>query len=306
VRYIVWGDKDKRVVYGNKNLRWGSPKSYLLEPGDPGYVELQPGEPGYVPPAPEPKKKPRRRSTLSPVNLQPSNHTMAFQYVIIPNPKNPQRPFRARPVLDTQVSADQFLNDVAADAQVTREIVEKVLTSLSKVTVGNMRENKPLAHALGLFRATPTITGAFATNEPTADEVKAGIGFALIVGPEAQAAMVDGLATEKVDEVGTVKPEVETVTLSPGGTPEKYSTTAGLKLGGAHFRGSGTNQPWPRVYLLDDNLANPIELTVIACSQTEMLLAPAPAGTTGPKRLKVVAGWDDDIEIIYSKPLTAA
>jgi hypothetical protein len=37
-----------------------------------------------------------------------------------------------------------------------------------------------------------------------------------------------------------------------------------------------------------------------------MLIAPAPAGTTGPKRLRVVAGWDDDIEIIYGNPLTAA
>jgi len=44
-----WNDPDPRMVWGNKNLRWGSP-NYLLEPGDPGYVELQPGEPGYVPP----------------------------------------------------------------------------------------------------------------------------------------------------------------------------------------------------------------------------------------------------------------
>ena len=302
MKTLYWDSGDPLDCFDNPNCRWGDP-SYRLEPGDPGYVVWFP--PGYVPPAPERKKKPRRRSTLSAAeNPQPSN-TMAFQYIIIPNPKNPQRPFRARPVLDTQVSADQFLNDVAADAQVTREIVEKVLTSLSKVTVGNMRQNKPLAHALGLFRATPTMSGSFATNEPNAEEVKAGIGFALIVGPEAEAAMLDGLTVEKADEVGTVKPEVETVTLSPGGTPNKYSTTAGLKCSGDHFRGSGSNQPWPGVYLLDASLANPIQLTVIACSQTELLIAPVPAGTTGSKRLKVVAGWDSDIETIYSQPLTA-
>lgn len=48
---VFWNDPDPRVRWGNPNLRWGSP-SYLLEPGDPGYVELQPGQPGYVPPSP--------------------------------------------------------------------------------------------------------------------------------------------------------------------------------------------------------------------------------------------------------------
>ncbi len=64
MRFIKWGDKDPRVVWGNKNLRWGSPRSYLLEPGDPGYVELQPGEPGYVPPISTKPKRTYHRSIM--------------------------------------------------------------------------------------------------------------------------------------------------------------------------------------------------------------------------------------------------
>lgn len=297
------------MVWGNKNLRWGSP-SYLLEPGDPGYVELRPGDPGYVPPAPpkpEPKRKPRRRSTLSAAeNPEPSHTAMSLEYVIVPNPKNPLRPFRARVNLGDQLSQADFLSRVVADSQEDAATVEKVIRSVLKVTVASMRTGNQLASIFDLFRAQPTISGSFTTNNPSAEEVKAGVAFSLIVGPDALAAMLDGLTVEKVDETGAVKPEVENVTLSPGGTPNVYSLTAGLRCTGDHFRGSGSGQAWPGAYLLDEDLSNPIPLTVISCSQTELLIAPPPAGTTGIKRLKLVAGWNADIEFLYPIPLTLA
>ena len=67
--------------------------------------------------------------------------------------------------------------------------------------------------------------------------------------------MTDGLTVEKVGEEGTMKPEVQNLTLSPGGQPDKYSTTAAMRGSGDHFRGSGPNQAWPHAYLLDANLA---------------------------------------------------
>jgi hypothetical protein len=36
----------------------------------------------------------------------------------------------------------------------------------------------------------------------------------------------------------------------------------------------------------------------------EILIGPAPAGTTGTRRLKLVAGWDPTIEFLYPQPLT--
>ncbi len=274
------------------------------EPGDPGYVEWYP--PGYVPPKPRVKRKPRRRSTLSPLNPQPSNTAMAFEYVIIPNPKNPARPFRARPALGDQVTEGEYLDAVAADSGIARTDVEKVLKSAIKAGVAYARDTRQTGHILDLFRFQPAIGGSFTTNEPSGEEVKAGIVVNLIAGPETLAALLDGLTVEKVDETGTTKPEVENVTLSPGGTPNVYSTTAGLRCSGDHLRASGPNQPWPSAYLLDEALANPVQLTIIACSQTEMLIAPPPTGTTGTKRLKVIAGWNDDIEFLYPVPLTLA
>jgi hypothetical protein len=121
-----------------------------------------------------------------------------------------------------------------------------------------------------------------------------------------------------VDEQGTIKPEIHSIVLSGGtqsggsggNTPnavstDTYSTTAAFRVSGDHFRGSGQNQPWPTVYLLDSNMANPAQLAVYACSQTELLVQPAPTGTTGTRYLKIVAGWDSD-QFTVSEPLTAA
>ena len=41
MRTAIWDSNDPDMHYGNPNLRWGSP-SYLLEPGDPGYVPPSP------------------------------------------------------------------------------------------------------------------------------------------------------------------------------------------------------------------------------------------------------------------------
>jgi hypothetical protein len=37
MRTAYWDTSDPEMYFGNPNLRWGSP-SYLLEPGDPGYI----------------------------------------------------------------------------------------------------------------------------------------------------------------------------------------------------------------------------------------------------------------------------
>ena len=272
------------------------------EPHDPGYVVWFP--PGYTPPAESKPRRQRARATFTAADNPSPTTTMAFEYVIIPNTPNAPRPFRARAKLGDAVEEAEMLDAVAADSGLARADVEKVIRSLSKVTVGFMRQTRPLAHVLDLFRAVPSVTGSFLTNEPSADEVKAGVGFTLVVGPDAQAAMTDGLGVEKVGETGIIKPEVENIVLSPGGTPNAYSTTAGMKCSGDHFRGSGPNQPWPTAYLLDTSLANPVQVTVLMCSQTEMLIGPAPAGTTGDKRLRIVAGWDNSLEFIYPAPLT--
>lgn len=115
---------DPRIVYGNPNVRWGSP-SVLLEPGDPDYVQLEPGQPGYQPPAPaEPASKPKRRKP-SPQTRQPSTNTIApapmstatfpittFPYVVQPTP-NGER-FMPRAQYRGTKTTDEILAEVTA------------------------------------------------------------------------------------------------------------------------------------------------------------------------------------------------
>lgn len=286
MRIIRYGDGTK---WGDKNARWGSP-SYVLQPGDPGYVGPTPAR--------------RRQPSPSVIAVNPYPDTaMSFQYVILPNPQNTDRPFRARARLGAQVEQNELLDAIAADAAVDRATVEKVIRSLFKVMIGFLRQTRPIGYVLGLFRAFPSITGSFATNEPSGDEIKGGVGFTLAPGPDADALMSVDLAVEKVDEQGTVAPEIDSVTLSPGGQSGHYSTTAAMKVSGDHFRGSGQGQPWATARLLDASMANPIALPVFACSQTELLIGPAPAGTTGTRHLQITAGWDTTLSDM-SEPLT--
>lgn len=280
--------------------------AYRLEPGDPGYVEWFP--PGYQPPAPAPKRR-RRRRPSSQTSTEPQTAITSMnpcRIVIMPNPQNEERPFRARVKLGPQVSQNEYLDAVVADAAdpaITRAVVEKVIHSLFKVMTGYLRQCRPIAMILDYFEANPGISGSFTTNNPSAEELKAGIGASISTGPAVEMLMTDGLSTEIVEEVGLVRPHIDSIMLSPGGQVGKYSTTAALKVSGDHFRGSGQGQPWCIAWLVDDDGANPVALSVFSCSQTELLIGPVAAGTNGTKRLKIVAGWDTTL-VDLSGPLT--
>lgn len=254
---------------------------------------------GPLPPAPA--RKARKISAINPypeLKLNP----MALPYIIIPNPTG-NKPFRARIKLGAQVEQSELLAATAADAAVDVATVEKVIRSLFKIIVGHARTGRAIGLVLGLFRAQPSIRGAFSTNTPSAEELKAGIDLNLTAGPDAEAALLDALSVEKVGEEGTVAPEVETVTLSPGGQPDKYSSTAALKVSGTNLRASGSGSTWPGVALVNADGSSPVALTVYACSQSEMLVSPAPGATTGTKYLRITAGWDPSLIVQYQNPL---
>ena len=63
MRTVTWDSADPAMVFDNPNLRWGDP-SYLLEPGDPGYV-------GPVPSVTQTKtkKKTMKRNAYYPSKL---------------------------------------------------------------------------------------------------------------------------------------------------------------------------------------------------------------------------------------------
>lgn len=225
-----------------------------------------------------------------------------LQYLIIPN-RSTTRPFRARVKLGAQVNEDELLTAVAANAGVDRATVELVIRALFRVMIAFLRQSRAIGSVLGLFRAFPSITGSYATNEPSADEVKGGVEFTLAPGPEADALMTGGLDVERVGERGTVKPVIDSIALNPGGQVDVYSTSVFLRVSGQHFREYGTDADWAVVALLDSAMGNPIPLTLGSCTETELIVSPVPAGTTGTRYLKITAGWDPTLFTV-SGPLT--
>ena len=299
--------------FGDPNFYHDSPP-YLLEKGDVGYVPsdfvpappsphprppLQPPEP-YI--SPWPSAAATALHTI-PDHANPYVPTMTpLQYLIIPN-RSSTRPFRARVKLGAQVDQDELLAAVAANAGVDRATVELVLRSLFRVMISFLRQSRAIGSVLGLFRAFPSITGSFPTNDPSADEVKRGVEFTLAPGPDADALMRGDLDVERVGEQGTVKPVIDSIALHPGGQVEVYSTTVALRISGQHFRENGANAAWATVTLLDSAMGNPTPITLTECTETEITLVPMPGGTTGTRYVKITAAWDPTLFAI-SGPLT--
>lgn len=311
-----------KILTGDEAERWeGSPNfyhdapPYLFEPGDVGYVPtdfiprpprlfprppLQPADPAISPPlsvaATSLHTIPDHANPYAPI-MNP------LQYIILPN-RSTTRPFRARVKLAPQIESDQFLAEVAADAGLVRADVEKVLRSLFKVMIAHLRQSQPIGMVLGLFRAFPSITGSYATNDPSADEVKGGVDFTIAPGPDADAMMRGSLDVEKAGEQGANKPTIDSIALNPGGQVEVYSPTQAMRVSGVHFREGRTGATWPTVQLLDSTMGNPINLVVTYCTETELAISPVPAGTIGTRYLKITAGYDAALFTV-SGPLTA-
>lgn len=226
-----------------------------------------------------------------------------LQYIILPNPRSTTRPFRARVKTAPQIESEQLLTEVAADAGVDRATVERVLQSLFRIMITYLRQSHPIGSVMGLFRAFPSITGSYTTNDPSAEQVKGGVEFTIAPGPEADAQMRGNLDVERVGEQGPVKPIIDAITLNPGGQVDVYSTTVALRVSGEHFREHSAGAAWATVDLLDGTMGNPAPITLTSCTETEITLVPMPSGTTGTRYLKITAGWDPDLFTI-SGPLT--
>ncbi|MEQ1860351.1 MAG: hypothetical protein ABMA13_10475 [Chthoniobacteraceae bacterium] len=280
MKYLRWGDKDPRCVYGNKNLRWGSPASYLLEPGDEGYVELQPGDFGYVPPEPR-----RRRPTISveslnlPPNMQPFRYLIALIHEL----------FTSRPVLRPAMPEGTYLDTLATRAQLTRAQVEKLVTEQAALHVELARQGIPVDFILKRFRMLPSSGGRYSGPDPDNGEVCDTLNYSIVIHPDEIDKMRVDCPLEKTGEVGMNAPEIASVRGRPGNAPNRYGvgTAQATEVNGLHFRDRRADAPWPTAALVDANGGNPIALTVLDSTPTRLLLGGAPAGTTGMHHLKI-------------------
>lgn len=294
--YLRWGMKDPRVVYGNPNLRWGSP-SYLLEEGDPGYVKLKPGDPGYVPPKPH-----RRRPTISIETLNLPDNMQPFRYLIYLI----KGIFTSKPALRDAMTESAYLDALATRSQLTRAQVEKLITEQAALHVECARQGIPVDFVLKRFRLLPTSGGRFTSPDPDNSDVCATLSFSIIVHPDEIDKMRADCPLEKTGEAGELGPVVESVRSRPGNLLNKYGVgvTGGTEVNGKDFRLRRSDSEWPTAELVPVAGGANLPLAVLDCTPTRMVLGGAPAGTTGAHYLKVIGA--DGHFTTYDQELTPA
>jgi hypothetical protein len=285
---------------GDPNLHWDAPP-YLLEPGDPGYLPstFRPRPPG--PTAPHLPLQTPATDTI-PHHANPYAPTMQpFRYIIYLL----NNLYTARPALREAVGGEEFLTILTARCGLPRAQVETVLRQLFALLVEYARQSIPVDFILGLFRMAPSVRGRYQSANPDAGAVRGNLDFSLIVHPSQRGAMQAGTPVEKTDERTETIPVVEGVHATPTGALLRYGVgqMAGTEADGEFFREGSFGATPPTVALVDANGANPIPLAVLFCTPTHLVLGGAPAGTTGPKFLKVTAGYGGHPFTVYTETL---
>lgn len=226
---------------------------------------------------------------------------MSFHYLVRPNSFTSNQPFSTRPDPQPTVEADEFLADVATRAGVDRATVEKVLRALFASIQGFLRETRPIAATLGLFRVTPVSGGAFATADPDDNAIRATCDYSLQTLPALRTAFQENLPLEKAGQVGAVIPVLDSVAAMPGKLADKYHPGGGLEVRGSHLRSSNPADV-PTATLTNPDGTSPVVLMVLDASNRKATIAVPATGLTGAKLLRYS---DGEHSVTYATQLTA-
>lgn len=313
--YLTWGMKDPRAVYGNPNLRWGSP-SYLLEPGDEGYVELQPGDPGYVPPAPKPprRRKPLGRIPASHAESQPTPTpaTMpdSFHYNVGPTTGSRWRP---RADIQGKQTAEQHAEAVvarcaAAGITITAAQATAVITASDEETIDQARRTWRVDYPGGYSQMQPTAGSSHADPnfEGTYDNLTPDAARSLTRKGRLR------FATGFVSTLGEIAPEkgatITRVLNLANGAENQYKIGKGQLVEGTDLSGIGAEFPGTQiVYIADDGTETTVPLDTIVQKDPSRLSWIVPAGLSGEQMLKLVVFLNGGLRTtIHTANLTAA
>ena len=227
---------------------------------------------------------------------------MSFHYLVKPNTAASANPFSTRPNPQATVEADEFLAEVAARAGVDRATVEKVLPALFASIAGFVRETRPIAATLDLFRVVPVCGGSFPTADPDDNAIRATCDFALQPLPALRTAFQDGLSLEKSGQVGAVVPVLDSVVSMPGKVANSYHPGGGLEVRGSHLRNNNPGfQPTATLSNLDGS--SPVSVMVLDASNRKATIALPATGLTGAK---VLHYNDGEHTVAYATTLTAS
>lgn len=212
---------------------------------------------------------------------------MSFTYFIKPNLPNSTHPFSAGATLQDFVEEDEFLAYIATDSGVAQADVEKVLKSLFNGLANFLRETRPIASILGLFRAKPAVGGSYDTADPDANLIRDNCDYHFTPTPAVKAAFRQGLSVQKTGEVGPAIPTVSSVIAMPGGQVNSYQAGGVLEARGSRFHSDSLGAPMPTAVLMNPDGSSPVNLTVFDASDRRVMMQVPASGLLGPKVLEI-------------------
>jgi hypothetical protein len=212
--------------------------------------------------------------------------------------------FSMRPAARDAITEGAFLDEWAALAGGTRAQAETWLRAFLQLMVKYARQSRPVDFLLRLARMQPTGGGKYPIPNPAAVDVRKHIGFNLILHRDVERDVETDCPVESAGTTGGRKPSIDSVLGRPGNLPDRYSTTAGMLVYGSEFRDTGEAAPEPAAFLENTDGSSPLSVAVIESAPTKLTLGPVPAGTTGQKRLRIIAGYSSGAFDIYTKVLS--
>ena len=201
--------------------------------------------------------------------------------------------FTAKVVSPDAMTEAEYLAAVAAASGKTIGDINAVLGGMKTVHIALGKTGRGTDSIADFFRVTTNLGGVYPTNDPDASLIRPNVSQSIASSTSVDEAIRTDIHVEKVGEKTQMAPEIDSILGQTGNALDKYGhgTTGGTQVNGDHFREVGADATWPLAHLVNQDGSNPIALSVIQCSPTKLVLGPAPAGTTGVKRLRITATY---------------
>ena len=286
--YIRFDMQDSRVVWGNPNLRWGEP-SYLLEPGDAGYVQLQPGQPGYqAPPKPPKKKKPFRRKAKSETapnpTPSPTNTMPTFKYNGVPKSNGG---FTTRVLLGDEWDDATVDAAVAAATSLTAAqcsaVLKAYLAQWQLCAAGCAWKHD--SH--GILSIRPTSGGSAATPDDFHNAQDINANLSIVITPEVKDDFQASLTIESQGQIGLLVPEIDSIIDLFDGAEDAYTPGELFQISGSNLGIDKTDALQGVFYATAAALGTKVRITGYGPISPTEINAIMPAGLTGALTISV-------------------
>lgn len=295
MKFVTW---DSGIRWNDPNLRWGSP-SFLLEPGDEGYV----APPGTPIPEPRRPKKTFRRKAKTPTNATTNlnSPTMpTFKYNVAPNP---QGGFTTRPVLGETAPDSVILGSMAQKSGLTTEQCTAAANALFDTLLECAQGCAFSQGFLGRLRFRPTSGGSQAAPGDFDNPDEMNCSIALNFTASTIATWRSTLTLESQGEVGKLTPYIASIISLENGAEDEYTAGAMIQINGSDLRFNKADLT-QGVFIRSGNDPE-VRLTTYGPITPGAVTAFIPTGTTGPQTVRIAAYLNGSVRsFTYQTPIT--